>query len=250
MADDTSIGGASGRFPATRWSAVVATRSADAAERTRALDALLAVYWKPVYKYIRLRWAKSNEDAKDLTQEFFVRLVEKDLLGSYDPARAHLRTYLRTCVDGLVLNEHKAARRLKRGGDVSRVSLDFEAAESELAHAGVPGTGSPDDVFEREWIRSLFAAAVEALRTECEVRGKTTHFRLFELYDLEDAGRGGRTYADLARQFNLRVTDVTNHLAYARREFRRIALEKLREMTATDEEFRREGRDLFGVEPE
>ncbi len=67
MSEDTKIGGPGGRFPSTRWSAVVAARSADTLERRRGLDAIVAAYWKPVYKYIRIRWGKSNEDAKDLT---------------------------------------------------------------------------------------------------------------------------------------------------------------------------------------
>jgi len=111
MSDDTKMGGPSGKFPATRWSAIVAARSEDPAERARALETIVAAYWKPVYKYIRARWGKSNEDAKDLTQEFSARVIEKDFVGSYDPAKARLRTFLRTCVDGLVRNQAKAARR-------------------------------------------------------------------------------------------------------------------------------------------
>ena len=76
MRDDGNLRG-QGQFPATRWSLIVAARSAEPEERQRALDILIAAYWKPVYKYIRLRWDKDNEQAKDLTQEFFFRLLEK-----------------------------------------------------------------------------------------------------------------------------------------------------------------------------
>jgi RNA polymerase sigma factor (sigma-70 family) len=253
MADDTAIGGPVRSFPATRWSAIDRARSEDPVERARALESLMAAYWKPVYKYIRARWGRSNEDAKDLTQEFFARLIEKDFLDSYDPTRARLRTFLRTCVDGVVANHDRAARRLKRGGDAPHLSLDFETAESELARAGLPAPGSAEnmeELFEKEWVRSLFSLAVEGLREECVARGKTVQFRLFELYDLDDDGAARRSYAELAREFVLSTSDVTNYLSYARREFRRIALEKLREMTASEEEFRREARALFGVEPE
>jgi RNA polymerase sigma factor (sigma-70 family) len=255
MDDSTRIGGASARFPVTRWSAIVAARSDDPAERTRALEAIIAAYWKPVYKYIRIRWAKSNEDAKDLTQEFFARLMWKGFLDGYDPAKARLRTFLRVCVDGFLANQAKAAQRMKRGGDAIHISLDFEAAEGELAHAGLspearPGSGTLDDFFEKEWVRSLFSLALESLRQECEARGKATHFRIFELYDLEAEAEGPLSYAQLAQEFDISVTDVTNYLAYARREFRRIALEKLREMSGTDEEFRREARALLGVKLE
>ena len=119
MADDTSIGGMRQRFPQTRWSVIEGTRSEHAGERQRALDVLVSAYWKPVYKYIRLHWNKQNEEAKDLTQDFFARLIEKNLLDRFDPAKARLRTYLRVCVDGLVMNTDKAAQRQKRGGDIA-----------------------------------------------------------------------------------------------------------------------------------
>lgn len=126
--DDTKIGGGNQRFPTTRWSAIVAARSDNADERRRAFETLIAAYWKPVYKYIRLRWGKSNEDAKDATQEFFARVMEKEFLASYDPAKARLRTFLRVCLDGFVANLDKAAHRIKRGGDAQILSLDFETA--------------------------------------------------------------------------------------------------------------------------
>lgn len=248
MEKDTQIGGPSGRFPTTRWSAIVAARSKDSTERARALEAIAASYWKPVYKYIRLRWGKSNEDAKDLTQEFFSRAIEKGFLDSFDPAKGRLRTFLRTCVDGLVANQEKAARRLKRGGGTPVVPVDFDAAEEELGRMDKPRSDSMEEFFEREFVRSLFSLAVESLRRQCEERDKAIHFRLFELYDLEDAGEQRPTYQTLAEQFHLPVTDVTNYLALCRREFRRLALEKLRELTASEEEFRREARALLGIE--
>src|SRR3989442_14909053 len=129
-------------------------------------------------------------------------------------------------------------------------SLDFQTAEGELARSEPPDPGRMEEFFEKEWIRNLFSLAVERLRAECEVRGKAIHFRLFELYDLEGERESRLTYEHLAREFGLAVTDITNHLAFARREFRRIALETLREMTANEEEFRREARALLGVNPE
>src|SRR5205807_9597302 len=189
MSDDTQIGGPSGRFPPTRWSAIVAARGDDPAERTRAFETIVAAYWKPVYKYIRARWGKANEDAKDLTQEFFARVMEKGFLDSYDPAKSRLRTFLRTCVDGFVANQDKAARRIKRGGDAVLMSLDFQTAEGELARSEPPAPGTMEEFFEKEWIRNLFSLAVERLRAECEARGKAIHFRLFELYDLEGESR-------------------------------------------------------------
>lgn len=246
MADETSIRGARPAFPTTRWSVIEGTRSPRMDERQRALDVLVSTYWKPVYKYIRLHWDKEREEAKDLTQEFFGRLIEKKLLDRFDAGRARLRTYLRVCVDGLVMNEDKAARRLKRGGDVLLLPLDFESAEGELRQLPVAAPGGPDEIFTREFARSLFGLAVDRLRSELLVKGKSVHFQLLELYDIDEGGKE-LTYDEVARQFGLKATDVTNHLAYARREFRRIVLEELRAMTVSEEEFRREAQTLLGM---
>lgn len=246
MTDDTGIGGVRQQFPSTHWSLIEGTRSPHAEERRRALDTLITAYWKPVYKYIRLHWKKENEPAKDLTQEFFARLVEKGLLDRFDPERARLRTYLRVCVDGMVMNENKAAQRVKRGGDVTLLPLDFESAEGELHQFPVAAPSSPEELFSREFARSLFGLALERLRRELEEKGKNLHFDLFELYDIEEGGKQ-LTYDEVARRFRIKPTDVTNYLAYARREFRRIVLEELHAMTATEDEFRREAQTLLGV---
>lgn len=246
MIDDTGIGGVRQQFPSTHWSLIEGTRSTHAEERQRALDTLISAYWKPVYKYIRLHWKKENEPAKDLTQEFFARLVEKRLLDRFEPERARLRTYLRLCVDGLVMNEDKAARRIKRGGDVIMLPLDFESAEGELTQLQVAAPDNPEELFSREFARSLFGLALERLRHECEGNGKTLHFQLLELYDIDEGGKE-LTYDEVAQRFAIKSTDVTNYLACARREFRRIVLEELRTMTASDDEFRREARTLLGV---
>jgi RNA polymerase sigma factor (sigma-70 family) len=253
MKEDTRIGGPSGKFPATRWSAVLAARSDDPRERSRALGAIVEAYWKPIYKYLRIRWNKSNEDAKDATQEFLAQLIEKEYLSDFDPAKARLRTFLRVCVDRFVANQTKAASRLKRGGDVLHVALDFAGAEAEFARSQSPLTvaasaESFDEYLEKEFVRNLFTLAVADLRAICEEHGKLRHFRLFERYDLDEAGLSRPSYAELAQEFGIAITDVTNYLAFARREFRRIALEKLRELTCSEAEFRRESRALLGVE--
>lgn len=242
-----SLLGASGPFPPTRGSVLAAARSTDPQERRRALDALITAYWKPVYKYIRMKWSKSIEESEDLTQEFFTELLERDLLRNYDAGKARLRTYLRVCVDGLAANDHKAASRLKRGGGLQFLSLDFQTAEGEIRQLDIPSPGSEDEFFAREWARSVFELALSQLRQECAARGKEIHFRLLELYDIDEGGKD-MTYEQVAIQFGLKTTDVTNYLAHARREFRRIVLAQIRQMTATDDEYRREARSLLGIE--
>jgi len=248
MAQDEFTGG-SERFPATRWSVIAGVRSADGAERKRALDTLCQAYWKPVYKYVRLRWDRAAPDAQDLTQGFFAEMLERELLNRFDAGKSRLRTYLRLCVDSFVMNENKAARRQKRGGEVQHLALDFAGAEQEFAGttidaAAIASPESLEEFFEKEWVRSLFALAVEDLRALCARQQRDRAFQLFEAYDLE--GDDKISYAQLARQHGIAVTEVTNALAWARREFRRIALERLREICASDDEFQRETRTAFG----
>ena len=243
---DTPYPGAPQQFPPTRWSVVQAACSDNADDRQRAMDTLISAYWKPVYKYIRLHWHKDREQAADLTQDFFLKLLEKHLLDRFDPERARLRTYLRLCVDGLVMNTDKSAQRLKRGGAVTLLSLDFETAEGELLQLPVSSADGPEELFTREFARSLFSNAVEQIRAKCMQEGKPAHFRIFELYDIE-GGAQELTYEEVGRRFGIKATDVTNYLAYARREFRRNVLDELRKMTASEEEFRREATALLGL---
>jgi RNA polymerase sigma factor (sigma-70 family) len=228
-------------FPTTRWSAVAGLRSPDAAERDRSWSAVVAAYWKPVYKHLRLRWKKSPEDAEDLTQAFFARALEKDFFSGYEQERARFRTFLRVCLDRFASNEHKAAARLKRGGGEPALSLDFDGAEGELAGAGDPT--SVEDVFDREWRRSLFELAIEALRAKSE-GDKAAAFAAFERYDLCTGERP--TYDEIARELGVTATTVTNHLAWARRELRRLVLERLETITDSDEEYGAEARALLG----
>jgi RNA polymerase sigma factor (sigma-70 family) len=248
--DDTRLAPRPGAFPLTRHSVLLATRSEDPEVWSRAYDTLVAAYWKPVYKYIRLKWQLSREDAEDLTQGFFTQALTRDFFAHYDPSRARFRTFLRTCLHAFAANEQKAAQRLKRGGGTRLVPLDFEGAERELAQAQGAEHSEVEDYFRQEWIRSLFGLAVESLREQLQLTGRATHFALFERYDLSSLDGPDRpTYAHLAQAFDLPATQVTNYLAAARREFRRIVLERLRELTGSDDEFRLEARELLGIDP-
>jgi RNA polymerase sigma factor (sigma-70 family) len=220
----------------TRHSAVEAVRSGDAEERARALETLASVYWRPVYGYLRLRWRKEHEEAADLTQELFAEVLAKELIARFDPSRARLRTYLRVCIDGLVANRRRAALRRNPAG-----AFDFDLAREQLEQ--VPAAETPETLFEKEWGRGLFALALRRLEEECAGKGKSDHYAILEQYDLAPERP---TYASLAAQLGISVTDVTNRLFRTRRELRRIVLEVLHELTGSDEEFREEARALLG----
>lgn len=248
MADDSSSP-RRGLFPTTHRSAVVAVGSDDPAERARSFEILVRAYWKPVYKHVRLRFRRSAEEAEDLTQGFFARSFEQRYFSGYDPGRALFRTYLKTCLDRFVLKEAESDRRQKRGGGAVILSLDFASAEREVEQAEPPAKDTIEGYFDHEWTRNLLATAVDALREACVASGKEKHFRVFERYVLEDDPAGRPSYAALAAELEIQTTDVTNYLAFARRELRRLVLEELREITATEEEFRAEATAVLGIAP-
>lgn len=240
---------AEGAFPATRYSVLAAVASEDVAERERAFGLLVEGYWKPVYKLLRVKWRWGKEEAEDATQEFFARAFEKGFFDRYEPRSARFRTFLRTCLDRFIANRHRDQQREKRGGGAVTLSLDFLAAEGELGSAEAATELDAEDFFQREWMRSFFEAVVAELEARCRALGKTTQLELFTRYDLADHDTSERpTYAELAATTGLPVTQVTNYLAWTRREFRRLALERLRRVTTSEEELKAEARLLFGVE--
>lgn len=223
-------------FPTTRRSIVLALASDDGEERTRAFGTLVALYWKPLYKFARIAWRRTREDAEDLTQSFFARALEKEALSAYDASKASFRTFLRLLFERFALNEAKASQRLKRGG--GELHLDFETVEAELARE--TSSETPEELFHREWTRSVFALAVERLQSTAA----PLDFAIFEAYDLR--GDDAVSYRELAARHAVAESTVTNRLAAMRRQLRRIVLDALREATATEHEFQKEARALLG----
>jgi RNA polymerase sigma factor (sigma-70 family) len=216
---DTALGGNRHQFPATRQSLIQVAASGGPPARD-ALDAVIGLYWKPAYKHVRIQWHRTNEQAKDLVQSFFAHAIEQNLLADFDPAKGRLRTWLRCCLDRFVMKQDESASRLKRGGGME-MTFDFAAAERELAAT----SPSAEDVFLREWQREIFALALDDLRAQCRATGKDIQHRIFERYDLAEGVRP--SYAELAAEHDLSVTTVTNHLAWARRELRRLVRERM-----------------------
>lgn len=227
---DTAIGGPSGRFPSTRVSLLEAAASGLS---EAALDQVIALYWKPVYRFLRLKFQKSNEDAKDLTQGFFASALQRDFFAGFDPAKASFRTYLRMAVERYAANKHAAENRQKRGG-----RMEFEPVdEQEIAME------SPEIEFEREWRRQLFSLALDDLQEHCRSTGKELQFSVFEAYDLSDRDR--LSYSDLAVKHGIAETTVTNYLAWARRTLRAFVTERLRGTTSGPNEVHEEVRRLW-----
>lgn len=218
-------------------SLVERTRSPDPEQSRLAWDALISAYWKPVYSYSRMTWGLGNEDAKDLAQGFFAAAMEGEFFATFDPARARFRTWLRTCLHGYAAKEQRAGRRLKRGGGAVHVELGDDIA----------GDDGLDARFRQEWVRAVFESAMERLAALASAGGRDIQFAVFRRYDVDGADESRRpTYAELAAEFGVPATQITNYLAWARRALRAEVLEVLREGAGSDAEFREDVRDLLG----
>jgi RNA polymerase sigma factor (sigma-70 family) len=234
-------------FPPTRHSVIERLRTHGDAGRSEAFGDLVAGYWKPIYKYLRVRWRLGREEAEDATQALFAEAFENAWFDRFDPEKGRFRTFVRLCVDRLVMNSQQAASRIRRGGGRQVLSIDFAGAEEELL-AQTHGVPEAEAFFKREFVRALFDRAVRALRRDCLSRGREIHWQLFERYDLRADERPG--YAELAAEFELTPGQVTGYLAQARRAFRMHTIAELKTLCGNADEFRRESRDLLGLEIE
>lgn len=225
-------------FPVTLPSVVRDLASADVARRQHCLEVIADIYWKPLYVYLRMRHGMTPELAEDTTQAFFTRVIDGSALVGHDRERGRFRSFLRHAMDNHVIDQHRRRTAMRRGGPLPHV--DLADVERELA-AG----GSLEDAFDRVWIERVVARAVVETLAALERRGKPVHAELFRRFHLHD---DPPRYDAVARELGITVTDVTNWLHVARREFRRAALGLLRELTANQEEFVDEARAAFGID--
>src|SRR5207253_3905877 len=171
-----------------------AAQDRDSTEARAALAELCESYWYPLYAFIR-RQGHSMEDARDLTQEFFARLLEKDYLGAVDRAKGKFRSFLLACCKHFLANERDRARALKRGGGRLTVSLDFQAAESRYALEALQSL-PPEKLFERRWALTLLDQVLVRLREEFVSAGKLPWFDRLKAYLTGDKGEA--TYGQVA----------------------------------------------------
>jgi RNA polymerase sigma factor (sigma-70 family) len=243
-AGDTSLGGPQDVFPETVWDVVARARNPSAEVRRTGFEELYRRYWKPIYHFVRVAWAKSNEDAKDLAQAFFLWLMEGDALDRYVPERAGFRTYLKALLRNFYLTKEQALQRLKRGGGIHLLNLDGEGSAFEAA-LPVPTEADPEKAFERAWRDHLLAEALGRVRERSLANHQPVKFRVFEEYYLSpDPDR--RTYSTVARQLGIKESEVLHCLAGLREEVRTEIRRELSRTAANPEELEEEWNAFFG----
>jgi RNA polymerase sigma factor (sigma-70 family) len=245
-ASETSMGGARRELPETIWETIRRVGAASTGVRREGLAELFLLYWKPIYYYIRASWHKSNEDAKDLTQAFFLWLLENtENLQQYDPEQGGFRTYLKTVLKHFVYNQEKALRCLKRRGAAARLNLDEDQTLDQLAVAE-PAESDPEKAFDRAWVNSLIARAFRRVRDRLAAAGEETRFRVFEEYELSGSGEPP-TYLAVAQKLGLKESDVRNYLFAVRGEIRAEIRADLARMTSDPRELAEEWNAFFEI---
>lgn len=205
-------------FPDTRWTMIARLRSADEAQRQRAFEELCEDYWHPLYTFAR-SLGSGPEDAADLTQDFVLKLLQKDghSFENVVPERGHLRTWLRTIFRHHLANHHRDQKTLKRGSAVTFQPLDLAALEREFA-AQDPAR-SPDEAFDRMWMRDLLRRALTRLIAKHDERGRGDFVRALEPHLTDSASLD---HAALAEKLHLSENALRTALHRLRREYGEI----------------------------
>jgi RNA polymerase sigma-70 factor (ECF subfamily) len=227
---DTTLGGAARSFPTTQWSQILAAQDPTQPGHRDRLDALLRAYWKPAYAYIRVGWRKSNEDAKDLTQAFFARLLQNGRIAAIQSSGGRFRSYLKQALKNFLIDADRAA-------EVRKPVEPVVALEGEV---DVPTDAVPDRAFDRQWLTCLLDASIARLERELAAENKKAYFDVFRTYLLEPgtervsvATRSGEiempTYGSVAKRLGLAESDVRNYLSFCRAKLREILKDGVRD---------------------
>lgn len=204
-----------GSFPTTHWSLVVAAGSSRNSESRHALDELCRLYWPPVYSFVRSS-GHDAEAARDLTQGFFARLLEKGDLKQADRTRGRFRSFLLASVKHFVANEWDRVRAQRRGGGKTLASLDIEDAEARYGRSlALPQT--PETIYEKQWALTLLESAMSRLEEEMARSKYAQHFTRFKPFLTLEGGDA--RYRDLARELGLSEASIKVAIHRMRRRF-------------------------------
>jgi RNA polymerase sigma-70 factor (ECF subfamily) len=227
-------------FATTHWSLVLNARGASVEARA-ALSDLCQRYWPPLYVYVRRRIGDLHE-ARDLTQEFFARVIEKDVLARADPIRGRFRSFLLTALQHFLTNEWHKARARKRGGGRRHLTLDFDAEDARPAREPSHDE-TPERLFERQWALTLLDQVLARLRAEQEQAGKAERFN--HLKELLMGEHPAATYALAAKTLHLNETAVRVSVHRLRKRFRELLRQEVAQTVADPADVDEEIRDLL-----
>jgi RNA polymerase sigma factor (sigma-70 family) len=228
-------------FATTQWTRVLEARG-DSPEAKAALSDLCAAYYAPVFTFIR-NHAPDEEAARDLTQEFFARLLGRQGLDTVDPRRGRFRSYLLGAVKHFLADMRERAQRQKRGGGQALESLDAGTDTSPGLQLPDPNAPSPDREFDRKWALTLLDRALTALAAELEAAGQAKHFEALKPWLTGDTET--RSQADTARQLGTNEGALKVAIHRLRRRFRDVIRSEIARTVADREQVEEELRHLL-----
>ena len=234
------------RFPTTRWSLVgAAVASGTVHGSHEALCTLCGMYWYPLYAFVR-RQGQSHEDAQDLTQGFFTRILEKAYLRDFRPERAKFRTFLLTSLKHFMANERDWARAQKRGGASTVIPLDLAFEVAERRYSEDPGHNlTPEKIFEQQWALAVMDRAQLRLKEECVRTGKSRQFDVLRPFvTVEDTSA---SYNQVAAELEMTEGSVKVAVHRLRRRLREILRNEILQTVTNPQEVDGEIRFLFGA---
>ena len=230
-------------FVTTHWSVVVSAGQSDTPQSRDALEQLCRVYWFPLYAYVRRR-GHSPEDAQDLTQEFFARLLAKEWLASTDREKGRFRTFLIVALKRFLANEWDRLHRAKRGGQAPHFPLDPELAEAR--YQSEPALElSADRIYERRWALALLENTMNRLREEFGQANKAAEFERLKVFLTAD--KSAIAYADVARDLGTSEGAARVAVHRLRRRFREVFREEVAHTVASAEDVAEEFHHLLAA---
>jgi RNA polymerase sigma factor (sigma-70 family) len=228
----------SSEFPTTRWTLVVAAADPQRKEARSALVSLCEGYWYPLYAYVRRRGYPADQ-AQDLTQEFFIRVLEGRYLDRADPEKGRFRSFILTSMKFFVADEEDRQRAQKRGGGAI---LPLELSSGEDRYLREPAHDeTPERIFERRWALSVLDRVVERLRDEFVQHGRPEHFERLKMFLL---GKSEAPYAALAREMNTSEGALKVAIHRLRKRYRELFRQEIADTVADPGEVESELRFL------
>ncbi len=235
---------ARGRFPSTHWSIVLAARRRGATEPARAaLAALCEAYWYPLYAYVRRR-GHDSEEARDLTQAFLTRLLERGFLPGARPERGKFRSYLLGALKHFLANEWDREHARKRGGEQSILPLDFASGESRYRLEPADAR-TPETIYERRWALAVLEAVLGRLAREYESAGKSDTFGQLRPFLTGEGERG--SYSRLAEETSMTQGALKVAVHRLRRRYRELLRAEIAQTVETPAQIEAELRHLLAA---
>ena len=230
-------------FSTTHWSVVLSAGEANSSQASEALEKLCRAYWPPLYSYIRGQ-GHSPEEAQDLTQAFFEKLLKKNFWARADPQKGRFRSFLLTALRHFLADERDRVRTAKRGGGLSFISFDEQSSEARFLE-GLGQKVSSEQQFDRQWAATVLEQARTKLRQECVASGKSALYDRVSLVD--GRNESAVSYAVIAQELGMTISAIKSAVSRLRARYGELVREEVAHTVSSPAEIPGELRYLLSV---